>query len=131
MEFAAEHIRFQLHGVFFIQSYHKWSTNFQRRMYGHETNVEVRPLNEAVAVQVAADFVGEGFIFSVCTSSYCLKQSNSTPVMKKLTLLHVDRSPGFCLYLSTDEVLDQRQGRRRVENRKFRSLAFCLNRSLS
>lgn len=37
----------------------------QRRLYGHATNVEIRPLNEEKAVQAAADLLGEFFVFSV------------------------------------------------------------------
>lgn len=37
----------------------------QRRIYGHATNVEIRPLNEEKAVQAAADLVGELFVFTV------------------------------------------------------------------
>jgi hypothetical protein len=38
--------------------------NLQRRIYGHATDVEIRPLNEEKAVQAASDFLGEAFIFS-------------------------------------------------------------------
>lgn len=37
----------------------------QRRIYGHATNVEIRPLNEEKAVQAAADLLGELFVFTV------------------------------------------------------------------
>lgn len=37
----------------------------QRRIYGHATDVEIRPLNEEKAVQAAVDLMGEGFVFSV------------------------------------------------------------------
>lgn len=37
----------------------------QRRIYGHATNVEIRPLNETKAVQAAADLIGELFVFTV------------------------------------------------------------------
>lgn len=38
----------------------------QRRIYGHATDVEIRPLNEEKAVQAAVDLLGEVFIFTVC-----------------------------------------------------------------
>lgn len=38
----------------------------QRRIYGHATDVEIRPLNEEKAVQAAVDLIGELFVFSVC-----------------------------------------------------------------
>ncbi|MQL81357.1 hypothetical protein Taro_013823, partial [Colocasia esculenta] len=44
---------------------HRISTNMQRRLYGHSTDVEVRPLNEEKAVQAAADLFGEIFVFMV------------------------------------------------------------------
>lgn len=37
----------------------------QRRIYGHATDVEIRPLNEEKAVQAAVDLIGEIFVFSV------------------------------------------------------------------
>lgn len=37
----------------------------QRRIYGHATDVEIRPLNEEKAVQAAVDLMGELFVFSV------------------------------------------------------------------
>lgn len=37
----------------------------QRRIYGHATDVEIRPLNEEKAVQAAVDLIGEMFVFSV------------------------------------------------------------------
>lgn len=44
---------------------HRFSTNLQRRLYGHATDVEIRPLNEEKAVQAASDLIGEIFIFTV------------------------------------------------------------------
>lgn len=52
-----------------LQANHRISTNIQRRIYGHSTNVEIRPLNEEKAVQAAADLIGELFVFSVFTNS--------------------------------------------------------------
>ena len=37
----------------------------QRRIYGHATDVEIRPLNEEKAVQAAVDLIGELFVFTV------------------------------------------------------------------
>lgn len=37
----------------------------QRRIYGHATDVAIRPLNEEKAVQAAADLLGELFVFTV------------------------------------------------------------------
>lgn len=56
------------HSKFFLmlnQANHQFTTNIQRRIYGHSTNVAIRPLNEEKAVQAAADLVGELFVFSV------------------------------------------------------------------
>ncbi|WVZ75512.1 hypothetical protein U9M48_023557 [Paspalum notatum var. saurae] len=48
-----------------VTANHRISTNIQRRVYGHSTNVEIRPLNEEKAVQAAADLIGELFVFSL------------------------------------------------------------------
>ncbi|KAM0071766.1 hypothetical protein Hdeb2414_s0001g00028991 [Helianthus debilis subsp. tardiflorus] len=44
---------------------HWLTTTVQRRIYGRATNVEIRPLNEERAVQVAGDLIGELFVFTV------------------------------------------------------------------
>lgn len=43
--------------VFLIlnQANHRFTTTMQRRIYGHATDVAIRPLNEEKAVQAAAD----------------------------------------------------------------------------
>jgi len=50
---------------FVDQSNHQITTKMQRRIYGHATDVEIRPLNEEKAVQAAVDLIGELFVFSV------------------------------------------------------------------
>ncbi|CAM6005696.1 unnamed protein product [Sphagnum balticum] len=62
---AAHHPRFREIIINFAQSNHRFQVNLQRRIYGHATDVEIRPLNEEKAVQAASDFLGEAFIFSV------------------------------------------------------------------
>lgn len=62
---AAHHPRFREIIINFAQSNHRFQVNVQRRIYGHATNVEIRPLNEEKAVQAPSDFLGEAFIFSV------------------------------------------------------------------
>lgn len=52
----------------FPQANHRLSTKLQRRIYGHATDVAIRPLNEDKAVQAAADLLGELFVFSVMLS---------------------------------------------------------------
>ncbi|KAI6703696.1 hypothetical protein NL676_012832 [Syzygium grande] len=62
---AALHPRFRELIVGFAQANHRMTTNAQRRLYGHATDVEIRPLNEQKAVQAAVDLIGELFVFSV------------------------------------------------------------------
>lgn len=47
------------------QANHRLTTNMQRQIYGHSTDVAIRPLDEEEAVQAAADLLGELFVFSV------------------------------------------------------------------
>ncbi|XP_057829141.1 OPA3-like protein isoform X2 [Cryptomeria japonica] len=61
---AARHPRFRSLIINVAQTNHKFSTNLQRRIYGHSTDVAVHPLNEEKAVQAATDLLGELFIFS-------------------------------------------------------------------
>lgn len=51
--------------TFAKQANHRVTTTMQRRIYGHATNVEIRPLDEEKAVQAAVDLLGEAFVFSV------------------------------------------------------------------
>ncbi|XP_068666190.1 OPA3-like protein [Aristolochia californica] len=62
---AGHHPSFRQFIINFAQANHRFTTNLQRRLYGHATDVEIRPLNEEKAVQAAADLIGEVFIFSV------------------------------------------------------------------
>ena len=50
------------------QANHRFTTNVQRRIYGHSTEVAIRPLNEEKAVQAAAELLGELFVFTVLSS---------------------------------------------------------------
>ncbi|KAF2295040.1 hypothetical protein GH714_031196 [Hevea brasiliensis] len=50
----------QLHNV----ANHRFTTTVQRHICGHATNVAIRPLDEVKAVQVAADLIGELFVFT-------------------------------------------------------------------
>ncbi|XP_004485848.1 uncharacterized protein [Cicer arietinum] len=62
---AALHPRFRQLIVNMAQANHQITTKMQRRIYGHATDVEIRPLNEEKAVQSAVDLIGELFVFSV------------------------------------------------------------------
>lgn len=56
--------------LYCIQSNHRMTTTMQRRIYGHATDVEIRPLNEEKAVQAAVDLIGELFVFTVIFISF-------------------------------------------------------------
>ncbi|XP_049414297.1 uncharacterized protein LOC125877037 [Solanum stenotomum] len=62
---AGYHPRFRNFIINIAQANHRLSTKLQRRIYGHATDVAIRPLNEDKAVQAAADLLGELFVFSV------------------------------------------------------------------
>ncbi|XP_027338497.1 OPA3-like protein [Abrus precatorius] len=62
---AAIHPRFRQLIIDMAQANHQLTTKMQRRIYGHATDVEIRPLNEEKAVQAAVDLIGELFVFSV------------------------------------------------------------------
>lgn len=62
---AGYHPRFRNFIINIAQANHRLSTKLQRRVYGHATDVAIRPLNEDKAVQAAADLLGELFVFSV------------------------------------------------------------------
>ncbi|KAK2393632.1 hypothetical protein P8452_11684 [Trifolium repens] len=62
---ASIHPRFRQLIIDMAQKNHQITTQMQRRIYGHATDVEIRPLNEEKAVQAAVDLIGEVFVFSV------------------------------------------------------------------
>jgi len=70
---AAHHPRFRSLIINLAQTNHKFSTQLQRRIYGHATNVAIRPLDEEKAVQAFTDLLGEvggaAVIFEVQRSS--------------------------------------------------------------
>ncbi|KAF4388818.1 hypothetical protein CsatB_000990 [Cannabis sativa] len=62
---AGLHPRFRQSIINMAQKNHQITTQMQRRIYGHATDVEIRPLNEEKAVQAAVDLIGELFVFTV------------------------------------------------------------------
>ncbi|KAJ0054088.1 hypothetical protein Pint_02355 [Pistacia integerrima] len=74
---ASIHPKFRQFIINFAQANHRFTTNMQRRIYGHSTNVAIRPLNEEKAVQAAADLVGEFFVFSVAVAAVIFEVQRS------------------------------------------------------
>ncbi|KAK3159600.1 hypothetical protein QOZ80_1BG0048660 [Eleusine coracana subsp. coracana] len=66
---AAVHPKFRDFIISIAQMNHRITTTIQRRIYGHATDVEIRPLDEQKAVQAATDLIGEAFIFSVAVAA--------------------------------------------------------------
>ncbi|KAK9268974.1 hypothetical protein L1049_000741 [Liquidambar formosana] len=62
---AGLHPRFREFIFGIAQANHRFTTTVQRLIYGHATDVVIRPLNEEKAIQAAADLLGEFFLFSV------------------------------------------------------------------
>ncbi|XP_073017694.1 uncharacterized protein [Primulina eburnea] len=81
---AGLHPKFRNFIVSIAQANHRMTTTMQRRIYGHATDVEIRPLNEEKAVQAAVDLLGEFFVFSVAVAAlYFEVQRNSRSEAKK------------------------------------------------
>ncbi|KAM7492204.1 hypothetical protein LguiA_035125 [Lonicera macranthoides] len=57
---------------------HRFTTNMQRRIYGHATDVAIRPLDEEKAVQAAADLLGELFVFTVAGAAVIFEVQRSS-----------------------------------------------------
>ncbi|XP_043688076.1 OPA3-like protein [Telopea speciosissima] len=75
---AGLHPRFRQLIINFAQANHRFQTNVQRRIYGHATDVAIRPLNEEKAVQAAADLLGELFVFSVAGAAVIFEVQRSS-----------------------------------------------------
>ncbi|XP_049358143.1 OPA3-like protein isoform X2 [Solanum verrucosum] len=81
---AGLHPKFRNFIVSMAQANHRITTTMQRRLYGHATNVEIRPLDEEKAVQAAVDLLGEAFVFSVAVAAlYFEVQRSSRSEAKK------------------------------------------------
>ncbi|XP_034701377.1 OPA3-like protein [Vitis riparia] len=81
---AGLHPKFRQFIINIAQANHRFTTTMQRRIYGHATNVEIRPLNEEKAVQAAADLVGELFVFTVAGAAVIFEvQRNSRSEARK------------------------------------------------
>ncbi|KAL6546560.1 hypothetical protein OROMI_022281 [Orobanche minor] len=74
---AGRHPKFRSLIINFAQANHRMTTTMQRRIYGHATNVEIRPLNEERAVQVAVDLMGELFVFLVAVAAVIFEVQRS------------------------------------------------------
>ncbi|KAI3953273.1 hypothetical protein MKX01_042268 [Papaver californicum] len=74
---AGKHSRFREYIICIAQTNHRLTTTVQRRIYGHATDVAIRPLNEQKAVQAAADLLGEVFVFSVAGAAIIFEVQRS------------------------------------------------------
>uniref|UniRef100_A0A7C9CZH9 OPA3-like protein n=1 Tax=Opuntia streptacantha TaxID=393608 RepID=A0A7C9CZH9_OPUST len=74
---AAHYPRFREFIISLAQVNHRFTTTMQRRIYGHATDVEIRPLNEDRAVQVASDLLGEMFVFLVAGAAVIFEVQRS------------------------------------------------------
>ncbi|EXB54967.1 hypothetical protein L484_010547 [Morus notabilis] len=75
---AGLHPKFRQLIVSIAQANHQFQTQMQRRIYGHATNVKIRPLNEEKAVQAAADLLGELFVFTVAGAAVIFEVQRSS-----------------------------------------------------
>ncbi|KZV51108.1 hypothetical protein F511_01900 [Dorcoceras hygrometricum] len=75
---AGLHPKFRNFIVGIAQANHKMTTTMQRRIYGHATDVEIRPLNEEKAVQAAVDLMGDVFVFSVAVAALFFEVQRSS-----------------------------------------------------
>ncbi|XP_055809258.1 OPA3-like protein [Solanum dulcamara] len=81
---AGLHPKFRNFIISIAQANHRMTTTMQRRIYGHATDVGIRPLNEEKAVQAAVDLLGEIFVFSVAGAIVVFEvQRNSRAEAKK------------------------------------------------
>ncbi|XP_037495750.1 OPA3-like protein isoform X6 [Jatropha curcas] len=75
---AGLHPRFRQFIINIAQANHRFTTTVQRRIYGHATNVAIRPLDEEKAVQAAADLIGELFVFTVAAGAVTFEVQRSS-----------------------------------------------------
>ncbi|GER31762.1 optic atrophy 3 protein [Striga asiatica] len=88
---AGKHPKFRSFIISVAQANHRITTTMQRRIYGHATNVKIRPLDEEKAVQAAGDLIGELFVFSVGVGALIFEvQRNARSEAKKEELRKQD-----------------------------------------
>ncbi|XP_020224029.1 optic atrophy 3 protein homolog [Cajanus cajan] len=75
---AGYHPKFRNFIIAIAQANHRLTTRVQRRIYGRDTGVAIRPLNEERAVQAAADLLGELFVFSVAGAAIIFEVQRSS-----------------------------------------------------
>ncbi|OAY33978.1 OPA3-like protein [Manihot esculenta] len=75
---AGLHPRFRQLIINIAQANHRFTTTVQRHIYGHATNVAIRPLDEEKAVQAAADLIGELFVFTVAAAAVTFEVQRSS-----------------------------------------------------
>ncbi|RDX76816.1 Optic atrophy 3 protein-like protein [Mucuna pruriens] len=75
---AGYHPKFRNFIISIAQANHRLTTRVQRRIYGHATDVAIRPLNEEKAVQAAADLLGDLFVFSVAGAAIIFEVQRSS-----------------------------------------------------
>ncbi|PKA48735.1 hypothetical protein AXF42_Ash018677 [Apostasia shenzhenica] len=75
---AGVHPRFREFIINLAQNNHRFTTTIQRRIYGHSTDVAIRPLDEEKAVQAAGDLIGEVFVFSVAGAAIIFEVQRSS-----------------------------------------------------
>ncbi|KAM7495071.1 hypothetical protein LguiB_029680 [Lonicera macranthoides] len=75
---AGLHPKFRHLIINIAQANHRFTTNMQRRIYGHATDVAIRPLDEEKAVQAAADLLGELFVFTVAGAAVIFEVQRSS-----------------------------------------------------
>ncbi|KAJ9170881.1 hypothetical protein P3X46_018945 [Hevea brasiliensis] len=75
---AGLHPRFRQFIINIAQANHRFTTTVQRHIYGHATNVAIRPLDEEKAVQAAADLIGELFVFTVAAAAVTFEVQRSS-----------------------------------------------------
>ncbi|KAL8130054.1 hypothetical protein V2J09_019209 [Rumex salicifolius] len=74
---AGLHPEFRLFIINIAQANHRFTTQMQRIIYNHSTDVAIRPLNEEKAVKAAADLLGEMFVFTVAGTAVIFEVQRS------------------------------------------------------
>lgn len=63
--------------LIFFSGFHKLETTVKMKLMGHVGPSEIKPLNEQVAVNLAAEMLGEGFLFAVAVGTLLFEYRRS------------------------------------------------------
>ena len=100
--------------------YHNFDVNVKRRLLGLKASDHVQPLNEDAAVELGANLLGEGFLYSflvgllIAENMYSTSVSEAKDAEKKKHLKSLEDQVGQCELLVAAQEAELREMHRTI-----------------